>query len=110
MSIFYIPQSVPALQLKWTLQNAKELSDPIGNQLVTLNAALTKLDEESGFSSTPGAYNVESIERPRKRVAGIVKRLSYVEHSYKQLTNDTYSSNCLHPVKATRRLDTWVKQ
>lgn len=102
------------MQLKWTLQNPKAqgLSDPVSNQLVTLNAALTRLEEETGFSSsTPGAYQVESIERPRKRGGRVLgNRLSYVEHSYNQLTNDTYSSNSssLRPVKATIDLDSFT--
>lgn len=107
--ILFFLQSVPTLQLKWTLQNpqAQGLSDPVSDQLLTLNAALTRLEEETGFS--PGTYNVESIERPRKRGGRVVgKRLSYVEHSYKQLTNNTYStsnSSTLYPVKAVVSLD-----
>ena len=101
-------QSVPTLQLKWTLQNpqAQGLSDPVSDQLLTLNAALTRLEEETGYS--PGTYHMESIERPRKRGGRVVgNRLSYVEHSYQQLTNDTYSSNSssVHPVKAVTNLD-----
>lgn len=109
-------QSVPTLQLKWTLQNSRDqgLSDEsVSSQLQMLNKALTRLEEE-GFSSSPGAYHMESIERPRKRGGRIIgggnKRLSYVEHSYKQLTNDTYSSDSLRPVKPTPHLDTWVMQ
>lgn len=105
---------MPSLQLKWALQNpqAQGLSDPVSNQLLTLNAALTRLEEEDPSSSSgAGPYAVESIERPRRRggrgrLSG--NRLSYVEHSYNQLTNDTYSANSLHPVKATAQLEAWA--
>jgi hypothetical protein len=98
------------LQLKWTLQNPKAqgLSDPVSDQLLTLNAALNRLDEENALS--PGAYHMESIQRPRKKGGRVVSgnRLSYVEHSYNQLTNDTYSSSnssTVYPVKAVTNLD-----
>ena len=86
----------------------QELSDPVSNQLDVLNAAMIQLNEEEGFaSSSPGTYHVESIERPRKRGGRVSKRLSYVEHSYNKLTNDTYSGS-LHHVQASPNLDTWV--
>lgn len=87
---------------------------------MALNAALNRLNEDENFSSQPGGtYHVESIERPRRRALRTSnaaaaaaergsKRLSYVEHAYQQLTNDTYSSNSLHPVEATSQLETWV--
>ena len=94
------------------MQNSQMISDPVSNHLVALNSALTRLDEENAFSSTPEAYNMQSIERPRKRGGRIVKRLSYVEHSYNKLTNDTYSSgsSSLQPVHASPNLDSWAGQ
>lgn len=85
------------------------------NQLETLNEALNRIEEEDGYSSVP--YNVESIERPtrRRERAGsrhVSQRLSYVEHTYNQLTNDTYSSisdaSAVGPVRHTHCLDTWA--
>lgn len=103
---------MPTLQLKWSMKNSSQvLPNPVSDHLVTLNTALTRLDEENAFFSTPNpeAYHMQSIERPRKRGGRIVKRLSYVEHSYNKLTNDTYSSgsSSLQPVQATPNLDTW---
>lgn len=101
---------MPTLQLKWSMQNSQVLSDPVSNHLVALNTALTRLDENTPFSSTPAAY--QSIERPRKKGGRVVKRLSYVEHSYNKLTNDTYSSgsSSMRPVQASPDLDAWVMQ
>ena len=94
------------------MQNSQAVADPVSNHLVTLNTALTRLDENNPFSSTPEAYHMQSIERPRKKGGRIVKRLSYVEHSYNKLTNDTYSSasSSLRPVQASPDLDSWVAQ
>lgn len=71
-----------------------------GDQLAALNQALSQIEEDENGGTLPvppaTSYPAESIERPRKRVgAKIVKRLSYVEHSYNKLTNDMYSENSL---------------
>lgn len=73
----------------------------VNTQLAALNEALTRLEEEGGGGT--GYYNAESIERPRRKGGQIVKRLSYVERSYKKLTNETYSSGSgsLGPIENT---------
>ncbi len=89
--------------------NPQSLSNPVSNQLVTLNAALIRLDEEEGFSTSPGNYYAESIERQRPKKGG-TSRLSYVEHSYNKLTNEVYSRDSIvHSVDVSHDLDTWVE-
>lgn len=70
-------------------------SAQIDENLFALNRTMSELDEEA------------NPERPRKG-GKIVRRLSYVEHSYKQLTNDTYSANSLGRTQnTTDLLDDW---
>lgn len=70
--------------------------DPVEKNLVLLNRTMSELDKEA------------NPERPRKG-AKIVRRLSYVEHSYKQLTNDVYSADSLgHTQNTTDLLNDWL--
>ncbi len=80
---------------------AKEKFDHVNDRLAALNQALARMEEESGPD-----YSMESIERPRKR-NDIKRRLSYVEHSYNKLTNDTYSSDSIGGIRNTVHLDHW---
>ena len=87
---------MPILQAKQIQKVKAEVSDPVDSQLLALNKALTQLGAEHTVpTGRPMSYHVESIERPRKRhgVKNGRNRLSYVEHSYNQLTNDMYSAN-----------------
>ena len=95
--------------VRHSLQDRK--FDHVNDQLAALNEALTILDDEEGGETGGRGYSVESIERPRRRAGGkIVKRLSYVEHSYQRLTNDTYStsSSLNKAIRNTTHLDEWV--
>ncbi len=98
-------QSDPALKpvngVKQGLLPVKEKFDRVNDRVAALNRALARLQEEG-----PG-YSVESIERPRKRSSEIKKRLSYVEHSYQRLTNDTYSTDSIRDTRNSVKLDTW---
>lgn len=104
------------MQAKWNKKDPvpPDTSDPVSNQLLALNRALTQLNEDDDAlpNSRPVSYHVESIERPRKRSGGgrkgIGDRLSYVEHSYNRLTNDMYSSKSLYPVEHSHDLDAWA--
>ncbi len=79
-----------------------ETADPVDHQLLALNKALIQLSNEESLPPTgrPLTYHVESIERPRKKngIKNGRNRLSYVEHSYNQLTNDVYSSGNSFPL------------
>ncbi len=97
-------QSDPALK---SVNGDKQGSLPVkekfvNDRLAALNRALARLDEEAGPN-----YSVESIERPRKKSSEIKKRLSYVEHSYNRLTNDTYSTDSIRETRNTVHLDDW---
>lgn len=104
MSIFL--QSVPTLMMNGSLSHDNIHGDQsdhkVNSQLAALNEAFSRLEEEGGTGT--GYYNAESIERPRRKGGKIVKRLSYVERSYKKLTNETYSSGSLGPTKNTTNL------
>jgi len=92
-SVYYL-QSVPILQAKQLHRIVTESPDPVNSQLMALNKALVQLSDEGPLpNGRPMTYHMESIERPRKRkgVKNGRNRLSYVEHSYNQLTNDMYS-------------------
>ena len=98
-------QSDPALKpvngVRQHTLPVKEKFDHVNNRLAALNRALARMEEEEGPD-----YSMESIERPRKRNE-IKKRLSYVEHSYNKLTNDTYTSDSIHGTRNTVHLDDW---
>ena len=87
---------------------AAHTENKVDTQLAALNEAFSKLEEEGGGGG--GYYNAESIERPRRRGGKIVKRLSYVERSYKKLTNERYSSESgsLGPTENTTNLTTYA--
>ena len=90
-------------------------SPAVGSHLAALNEALSKIEEDGNGDTPTSPYAMESIERPkRRRVAGVKvtrKRMSYVERSYKQLTNDMYSeSSLVGPTETTTTdLNEWVK-
>ena len=84
-------QSVPALA---SPRRPYSESDALGDHLALLNEAMSQLDREVN---------------PRRH-ANINRRLSYVEHSYKQLTNDTYNMSGSSFVQSTTNaldLDQW---
>ena len=78
----------------------------VSSRLAALNEALSKIEEDGNGDRPVSHYAVESIERPKRKViaAGVKinKRLSYVERSYNQLTNDMYSdSSLVSPTETT---------
>ena len=79
-------QSVPVLT---SPRRPYSESDALGDHLALLNEAMSQLDREMN---------------PRRH-ANINRRLSYVEHSYKQLTNDTYMSGSSFVQSASNTLD-----
>ena len=86
----------------------------VSSRLAALNEALSKIEEDGNGDTPVSHYAVESIERPKRKViagAKVNKRLSYVERSYKQLTNDMYSdSSLVGPTETTTTdLEEWAK-
>ena len=85
-------QSVPVLN---TSRRPYSASDALGlgDNLALLNEAMSQLDREAN---------------PRRQ-GKINRRLSYVEHSYKQLTNDTYmTGSFMQSTSNTLDLDQWA--
>ncbi len=73
--------------------------DTVGTHLAMLNKAMSHLDSELN--------PVPFRERPRGGTK-IVRRLSYVEHSYHQLTRDTHSNGTVTPASNTVDVDDWA--
>ncbi len=90
-------QSVPALD---DASRRYSEGDVVDTHLARLNEAMSHLDRE--------VNPVPIRERAQSSGAKIVRRLSYVEHSYHQLTKDSRSSNSLMPASNTVDLDEWA--
>ena len=78
----------PAQKAKWKQKDLPDTSDPVSNQLLTLNTALSHLSDD--YDSLPNGVGSHRVEGQRR--GGGRKRLSYVERSYNKLTNDIYTA------------------
>ena len=69
--------------------------------LAQLNRTMTDLD------SDPGSWNGTETRPKAQNGTSIQRRLSYVESSYQQLTNNVYSEGALGGQQQDNELDHW---
>ena len=109
-------QSVPVLKMNGLHRDALEF--PVDGQLAALNEVMTQLDKVLAESEEEEEEEEEEVRAKAAAKSGgggggggsgnINQRLSYVEHSYQQLTNDTYSADSLGHTQNTTDLNMWV--